>query len=206
MSSGVRRCVTLSCLVILSAVATWIILWSHEFPENDVARVVAVGDLKTNGEHWVIFRFDAPKRTGALIANVQVSTPDGVPLNTYPWIGDQDNSASCFPDSTVRISEWVNAGKSKQFKVRHVGGGEWRVRLCLMLRLGFRKQYGARIEGCWRSKSLKPWTRNYVERNYRIIESDAVSTADSGLPRANLPTPPSPITPWSPTDEVFSLR
>jgi hypothetical protein len=49
-------------------------------------------------------------------------------------------------------------------------------------------------------------TRNYIERNQRIIESEFVSTTDSRTPIVNHPTLPFLITPWSPTDEIFSLR
>jgi hypothetical protein len=204
-----------ACFIILSVVATWIVLLRREVPGNDLARVAAVGDLKTNGEHWVIFRFDAPQKRAVSIVGVQVIGSDNVPeiagsdnirpnstAPIYEWL----NYVQSTPDSTVPIYELVKPGSSKQLKVRHAGGGEWRVQLCLMVHLELRKQYAARVEGCWRWKSLKPWTRNYVERNYRIIKSEVVRTLGSEAPRANPPTSPSSITPWSPADDVFSLR
>jgi hypothetical protein len=204
-SGRVRRRVLLAGFIVLGVVAIWTVLLWPKLPESDVARVVAVGDLKTDGEHWVLFRFDAPKKRAARIVTVQVSTSDGNFLNAYPSAVNPDNSAAPFPESRVPLSELVKAGKSRQLKVRHVGGGPWRVRLCLMVRLGFEKQYAARIRACCIEKSLKPWGRYYLERNYCIIESEAVSTTDFGVPSANPSTPVSPTPPWSPADEIFSL-
>ena len=202
----VQRRITLASLLTLSVVAIGIVLLRGEVPENDVARVLAVGDLKTNGEHWVIFRMDAPRRKGVWISNLQVIGTNNFPTHAFPFVSTGEDSAQSFPDSTVPIYEPVKAGSFKNIKVRHSGGGEWRVRLCLIVRLGFRKQYAARIESCWRSKSLKPWTRNYVERGYAYIESGTVITRDSGIPGPNFPPPPSSPTTWSPMDDVFSLR
>jgi len=205
-----RRRIALAFFMILSVVATFIVLLRREFPQNDLARVVAVGDLKTNGEHWVIFRFDAPAKRAAQIASVQVRAFDHIfQGNTYPvapLAAVAGSGAFSLPDSTVPIYEVVEAGSSKQFKARHPGGGEWRVRLNLTVHLKFGRQYSARIRGCWRQGSLKPWTRNYIEKGQYFIESEVVSTVDSGLPKANPLSPPPPITPWSPTDESFSLR
>src|SRR4051812_28538086 len=115
----VRRRILLAGFIVLGVVAIWAVLLWHKLPESDVARVVAVGDLKTNGEHWVLFRFDAPKKRAARIVTVQVSTSDGNFLNAYPSAANQHDSAGPFPDSTVPISELVKAGKSRQLKVRH---------------------------------------------------------------------------------------
>src|SRR5438477_8709973 len=203
-SGQVQRRVLLAYFIMVCLVATWIVLLGREVPENDAARLVAVGDLKTNGEHWIIFRLDAPPKRAVQIATVQIIGNDNIPVIVYPLIRIGCGSILSLPDSTVPISKLIKAGSSKQFRVRHAGGGEWRVRLCLMVRLGFRRQCAARIEGCWRLKSFKPWTRDYVERNYSIVESEAVRTIDSRI--TNPPTSPSPITPWSPTDDIFSLQ
>ena len=194
-SGRMRRRLMPACLLILSAVAIWIVLLRREVPEADLARVVAVGNLKTNGEHWVIFRFDAPPKKSVQIVNVQVIGRDNFPANPYPFVPTSDSSVLSMPDSRVPIFAVVKAGSSKQLKVRQTGGGEWRVRLCLMLHLELGKQFAARIKGCWRAKSLKLWTRSYVEKNYRIIESEVVTTTDSGIPRASRATPPASITP-----------
>jgi hypothetical protein len=201
-----RRRIALACFIILSLVATCIILLCREVPKNDLARVVAVGDLKTNGEHWVIFRFDAPAKRAARIGTIQVRSSDNTwgPYLVAPFPVVAGNSALSFPDSTVPIHEVVKAGSSKRFKVRHSGGGKWQVRLSLSVHLEFSRQYSARIRGCWREMSLKPWKRNYVEKNYMNIESAVVSTVDAEPPKPL--SPPSPITPWSLPDAIFSIE
>ena len=194
--SGRVRGRILTLAVILSLFAIGVVLLRRESSEG---RAVPVGELKTNGEHWVIFRFDAPKARAVSIGTVSVIGSNGTPEPTYPFIQDKHNVVLSVPDSGVPIYGFVKAGKSKVFKVRHAGGGEWRIQLCLMVHLGFLKQYTARIKGCWRAKSLKVSIPDYVEKNYRIIESKTVRTIDAGIPD---PDPP----PWSPADELFSLR
>jgi len=78
--------------------------------------VVAVGDLKTNGEHWVIFRFDAPRKRAVQIVTVQVRGSDNNPVITYPLPSGTVARALSIPDSTVPISELVKAGSSNSLR------------------------------------------------------------------------------------------
>jgi hypothetical protein len=165
----------LLALVVLSVAGACVILLFPHDPTYDFAGVAVVGESKTNGQHWVIFRFDAPRGKAATIASIAVVGSNNVAFTKLPG----DGTVVSIPDSTVPIQENTKSGHSKYFQVRQVGGGEWRLRLALLIRLGFVKQHSARIADCWRTKGLKPWARNYVERGYRIIESQIVSTTEA---------------------------
>src|SRR5439155_16221936 len=106
--SGQHR-ILLACFIILSVAATWICLRGREVPENDAARLVATGDLKTNGEHWMIFRFDAPQKKGVQIVSVQVIGNDNISANVYPVVSIGGGSIESIRESKVPISQLLKA-------------------------------------------------------------------------------------------------
>lgn len=203
-SNWTRKRLLLACFAVVVGGAACIVSLSPGGPNNDLASVVAVGDVKTNGEDWTIFRFDAPRGKAASIYSVQVIGVNNFAIPKLPG----DGTVLSTPDSIVPIWETVKRGHSKYFKVRQVGGGEWRLRLELLFPLSFPKQHYARMYGCFRSRSLKPWARNYIERNHGIVESQAVSTTEAVIQTSRPPPPPLfPLWgPLSPTDEVFPQR
>jgi hypothetical protein len=190
-----RRLLASFAVLILGTMG--VVLLPGEDPKSDVPQLEIVGDIKTNGEHWVIFRFDAPKRRGAVIKGAQVIGADNLVVNKL--FGD-DVRTPPIPGSTMPVLDFVQAGCSKRFEVRESVEGEWRFRLPVVLSLGFPRQQLNRLEACSRLRSFKPWTRNYVERNLMIIESVAIPSTGFFRARSpvdsHLPPHPSPL-PWA---------
>jgi hypothetical protein len=52
------------------------------------------------------------------------------------------------------------------------------MRIDLMVPLKFGGQWRERIKAGWRHKSFKPWSRNYIERGQRFVESEYVTTTE----------------------------
>ncbi len=172
--------------------AAFIVFFPAGNPNAIAISATPVGEIRTNGEHWVIFKFDAPKSRAVIIQ--QVLAVGGDRMLSPAW-----TRADSFPDPDRPVHERIQAGVSKLVKVRRVGGGDWQARFDLMVPLKFGGQWHARIKACWRQNSFKPWSRNYLERGRRFVESEFVKTTETVLPTASprpAAVPPSAFLPF----------
>jgi len=172
------------CLGILFAGVACIAILRPENPSAITVKLTPVGEIQTNGEHWVLFRFDAPKSRAVMIQ--QFLTVGGDHM-LFPLL----TRGECFPDSKQPVHELIKKGGSRLLKVRRVGGGDWQLRVDYMVPLGFGRQWSERIRASWRKHSFKPWSRTYIERGQRFVESEFVKTTETVV----APTPP-PVPPW----------
>ena len=160
------------CLGILFAGVACIAFLRPENTNAITVNVTPVGEIQTNGEYWVIFRFDAPKSRAVMIWQILAVAGDRI-------LSPAGTRVESFPDPNRSVHERIKAGGSRLLKVRRVGGGEWQARFDLMVPLGFGRQWRARIQDSWRQKNFKPWSRNYIERGQRFVESEFVNTTET---------------------------
>lgn len=146
--------------------------FSDEDPDAIAVSATRIGECQTNGEHWIVFRFDAPKSRAVMIQQVLAVGGDRM-------LSLGKTRAESFPDPSRPIDERIEAGSSKLLKVRRVGGGNWQARFDLIVPLKLGAQLHARIKTSWRQKSFKSWNRNYVERGRPFVESAFVKTAET---------------------------
>lgn len=172
------------CFGVLFAGVACIAFLGPENPSAITVNLKPVGEIQTNGEHWVLFRLDAPKSRAVCIHQMLTVGGDFLLI-------PQLTRAECFPDPKLPVNARIKGGDSRLLKVRRVGGGNWRLRIDFVVPLTVGRQCLERSKASWRAKSLAPWNRTYIERGQRFIESDFVKTTET------LVAQPQPaVSPW----------
>lgn len=187
------------CTGIFFAVMTFIVLLPAESPNGVTVNLAAVGEVQTNGEHWVLFRFDAPKYSAVIIQQALTVGADNQRVPTL-------TRAESFPEPRLSVYGLVKANSSKLLKVRRLGGGDWHLRIEFLKPLGFTRQWLERSKAMWRMwgmrspvRSPAPWKRTYIERGQRFVQSGFVKTSEAAF--APLP----PVQPCSVEDSPSDL-
>jgi hypothetical protein len=145
-----------------------------------------VGQIQTNGEHWVLFQFDAPRSRAVSIHQILTVGGDRILMPSL-------TRAESFPDPKLPAHERIKGGDSRLLKVRRVGGGDWQLRIDFVVPLALGRQCLERSKASWQEKSLTPWNRTYIERGQRFVESEFVKTTETVVA-----TPRPALAPWSP--------
>ncbi len=150
----------------------WIAFPRSPNPDSFAADLTRVGSIQTNGEEWVVFKFDAPKSRAVLIQGIWSIGKDRM---IFPSL----TRAEAFPAATSPVWQQTRAGGSNLLKVRRVGGGAWQARVYFVAPLRLASQWRGRLQACWRFQSFKPLMWDLIEPDRYFVESGFVTTVET---------------------------
>ena len=127
---------------------------------KDVPRLVVLGQKQVNGQKVVVFRFDAPKRTTAVLTTMWTMNPS---TGKHRHAVSESQAPQATTVVSRRASVVAAAGQSTLFHVLTPPDDVWRLLCEVMVEEKGISTVLVRVKGCWQLKSLAPLGEKNVD-------------------------------------------